>query len=79
MEKPDNETVLSGLLQLRAGLMSRNVTSGRVCLQQLSPLLNSDYAILGQLPLPPANAVHATKSPVKLEVQPTGGRNGIGN
>ena len=38
-----------------------------------------DDPILGQLPLPPANAVQATESRIKSEVRNPGGRNGISN
>jgi len=65
------------LFQLRAKSLGRTVTFGRVFLQQFSPSLNADDAILGQLPLPPGNAVQATESPIKSEVGNTGGRNGI--
>jgi len=57
---PDHGTGLTSLLQLRAGQLGRTVTFSRVCLQQFRPPLNTNDAILGQLPLPPANAVQAT-------------------
>jgi len=77
--KPDHGAVLTGLLQLPAGQLGRTVTFSRVCLQQFRPPLNANDAILGQLPLPPANAVEATESPIKYAVGNTGGSNGIGN
>ena len=77
--KPDHGAVLTGLLQLRAGQLGRTVTFSRVCLQQFRPPLNANDAILGQLPLTPANGVQATESPIKYEDGNTSGRNGIGN
>ena len=60
MAKADHGAVLTGFLQLRAEQVGRTVTFGRVILPQFSPSLNVDDAILGQLPLPPANAVQIT-------------------
>jgi len=39
----------------------------------------ADDAILGQLPLPPGNAVQATERPIKSDVGNPGGGNGIAN
>jgi len=77
--KPDHGAVHTGLLQLRAAQLGRTLIFSGVCLQQFRSSLNTDDSILGQLPLPPALAVYATKSPIKYLFGNTGRCNGIGN
>jgi len=60
-----------GFWQVWAGYLSQVITFDSVCLWWFHSSLNTDDVIQGQLPLPPANAVEGTKSPVKHQVRNT--------
>jgi len=79
MTIPDNRAVCTGLLKLQAEELRITGTFSRVWSQQFRLTLNTDDSILGQITLPPAKGVPATKRPIQFGVSNTGRYNIISN